>query len=141
MSPAFTDVEVGTALPQQHVRITRDQLIHYCGASGDCNVIHWNERRARAVGLPDVIAHGMCTMATAGRILTDWVGDPTRVVEYGVRFSAPVPVPDDEQGASIVVSATVAELDPRAKRARVEISVRLGDTDVISRAYAIVTLD
>ncbi len=68
----------------------------YCGASGDFNVIHWNERLARSVGLPDVIAHGMFTMAQAGRFVTDWAGPGATVAEFGVRFSAPVVVPDDD---------------------------------------------
>ena len=67
----------------------------YAGASGDFNVIHWNERVARSVGLPDVIAHGMLTMAEAVRVVTDWVGDPGAVVQYGVRFTRPVVVPDE----------------------------------------------
>jgi acyl dehydratase len=140
-APTLADAVVGTPLPEQHFRLTRDTLVHYCGASGDFNVIHWNERQAKVVGLPDVIAHGMCTMATAGRVVTDWVGDPTRVVEYGVRFAAPVPVPDDDEGAEIIAAGTVTELDLAAKRARVEISVRLGSIDVITRAYAVVQLN
>jgi acyl dehydratase len=139
--PAFADVTVGQELPERHFRITRDQLVHYCGASGDFNVIHWNERRATAVGLPNVIAHGMCTMATTGRIVSDWVGDPTRIVEYGVRFSAPVPVPDDDLGALVTTTATISELSAEERRAKVEISARLGETDVITRAYAVVKLD
>ena len=69
--------------------ITRADLVRYAGASGDFNSIHWNERVAREVGLPDVIAHGMLTMALAGRVLTDWAGDPAALVEYGVRFTGP----------------------------------------------------
>src|SRR5258708_13046857 len=79
-------------------------LVKYCGACGDFNVIHWNERIARAVGLPDVIAHGMFTMAQAGRYVTDWAGPKAAVVEFGVRFSAPVVVPDDDAGAMITVT-------------------------------------
>ena len=89
----YDDVEVGTPLPAQTFQVQRVNLVQYCGASGDFNVIHWNERVAKSVGLPDVIAHGMFTMAEAGRVVTDWAGDPGAVVEYGVRFSAPVPVP------------------------------------------------
>jgi acyl dehydratase len=140
-TPAFADLAVGDTLPERHFRITRDQLVHYCGASGDFNVIHWNERRATSVGLPNVIAHGMCTMATAGRIVSDWVGDPTRIVEYGVRFSAPVPVPDDDLGALVTTTASIGELDADGRRAKVEISARIGETDVITRAYAVVKLD
>ena len=96
----YDDVEVGTEIPAREFSVQRWQLIQYAGASGDFNIIHWNERFATLVGLPDVIAHGMFTMATAGRLLTDWAGDPAAVVDYGVRFSAMVPVPDDDAGAA-----------------------------------------
>ena len=88
--------------------MTRATLVRYAGASGDFNPIHWNEKFAKEVGLPDVIAHGMFTMAEAIRVVTDWVGDPGAVVEYGVRFTKPVVVPNDEKGALIEVSAKVA---------------------------------
>jgi acyl dehydratase len=107
--PALADVEVGTELPAREFVLQRPNLVQYAGASGDFNPIHWNERIATSVGLPNVIAHGMLTMATAGRVVTDWVGDPGRVLEYGVRFSAPVVVPDDDQGATLTVSGTVEE--------------------------------
>ena len=80
--------------------MTRATLVQYAGASGDFNPIHWNERFAREVGLPDVIAHGMFTMAEAVRVVTDWAGDPGAVVEYGVRFTKPVAVPNDDEGAT-----------------------------------------
>jgi acyl dehydratase len=105
--PSFAEVEVGTQIPAQEFTLQRADLVRYAGASGDFNVIHWNERIATSVGLPNVIAHGMLTMATAGRVVTDWVGDPGRVVSYGVRFSRPVVVADDDQGATLTVSGTV----------------------------------
>lgn len=105
--PSFADVEVGTELPAREFVLQRSNLVQYAGASGDFNPIHWNERVATSVGLPNVIAHGMLTMATAGRVVTDWVGDPGRVVEYGVRFSSPVVVADDDAGATLTVSGTV----------------------------------
>jgi acyl dehydratase len=135
----YDDVEVGTELPAQTFTIQRVNLVQYCGASGDFNVIHWNERIAKAVGLPDVIAHGMYTMAEAGRVVTDWAGDPGAVVEYGVRFSAPVPVPDDDKGAELVVNGTVAEkLD--GNRVAVDLDARVGETKVLMKARAVVQL-
>ena len=107
--PALRDVEVGTELPAQDFVIQRANLVQYAGASGDFNIIHWNERVAKAVGLPNVIAHGMLTMATAGRVVTDWVGDPGAVLSYGVRFSRPVVVEDDDKGATLRVSGIVEE--------------------------------
>src|SRR3954465_5473295 len=107
--PSYSEVEVGTALPEQSFPVQRLNLVMYCGASGDFNVIHWNERIATAVGLPNVIAHGMYTMAEAGRGATDWAGDPGAVVDYKVRFSKPVVVPDDDKGATLTVSGEVEE--------------------------------
>ena len=107
--PNRADVEVGTELPPQEFQIQRANLVQYAGASGDFNIIHWNERVAKLVGLPNVIAHGMLTMATAGRVVTDWVGDPGAVLSYGVRFSRPVIVEDDDRGATLQVSGVVEE--------------------------------
>ena len=138
-SVAYDDVEVGTAVPQQAFPVQRVNLIKYAGASGDFNVIHWNERVATAVGLPNVIAHGMFTMAQAGRVVTDWVGDPGAVLEYGVRFSSPVVVPDDDRGAEIVVGGTVTEkLDDN--RVVVTLDARVGETEVLNAARATVQL-
>ena len=105
----WADVEVGTRLPERTFVLRRVDLVRYCGASGDANVIHWNERIAKQVGLPDVIAHGMLTMATAGRLVTDWTGDPGAVLSYRVRFSRPVVVPDDDEGAQLTVAGEVEE--------------------------------
>ena len=136
---SYDDVEVGTELPAQTFQVRRANLVQYCGASGDFNVIHWNERVAKAVGLPDVIAHGMFTMAEAGRVVTDWAGDPGAVVEYGVRFSAPVPVPDDDNGTALVVKGVVAEkLD--GNRVAVDLDARVADSKVLAKARAVVQL-
>src|ERR1044072_3267807 len=118
----FDDVEVGTALPAQTFPVRRVDLVRYAGASGDFNVIHWNQRIARSVGLPDVIAHGMLTMATAARLVTDWAGDPGGVVEYGVRFTKPVVVPDDDHGAELEVSGVVSAKDEEARTVRLDLT-------------------
>ena len=136
---SYDEVEVGTELPAQTFQVQRANLIQYCGASGDFNIIHWNERVATAVGLPNVIAHGMFTMAEAGRVVTDWAGDPGAVVEYGVRFSSPVVVADDDKGATLQVSGTVAEkLD--GNRVAVDLDARVDDTKVLAKARAVVQL-
>ncbi|MFD6564568.1 MaoC family dehydratase [Micromonospora profundi] len=91
-------------------RVTRADLVRYAGASGDFNPIHWSDRFATKVGLPGVIAHGMFTMALVGRAVTEWAGAPDAVVEYGVRFTRPVVVPDDDEGTEIEVTAVVREV-------------------------------
>ncbi|MFG3640156.1 MaoC family dehydratase [Micromonospora sp. NPDC047762] len=96
-------------LPAQTFQVTRADLVRYAGASGDFNPIHWSDRVATTVGLPGVIAHGMFTMALVGRAVTEWAGSPDAVVEYGVRFTRPVVVPDD-QGTEIEVTARVREV-------------------------------
>jgi acyl dehydratase len=139
---SYGDIQIGHEIPAQTYGVTRGQLIQYAGASGDFNIIHWNERFAKAVGLPDVIAHGMFTMATAGRLLTDWTGDPASVVEYGVRFSSMVPVPDDDTGSTITVSGTVDQKLPD-KKVTVVLTARAGDpgaSKVLTQARAVVQL-
>jgi acyl dehydratase len=97
-------------LPTQTFRVTRADLVRYAGASGDFNPIHWSDRTATKVGLPGVIAHGMFTMALVGRAVTAWAGTPDAVVDFGVRFTRPVVVPDTDEGTEIEVSAVVKEV-------------------------------
>jgi acyl dehydratase len=135
----YADVTAGMELPPVSYPATRLSLVKYCGASGDFNVIHWNERIARSVGLPNVIAHGMFTMAQAGRYVTDWAGDAGALVEFGVRFSAPVVVPDDDAGATIEVSGTIEEM-LNDNRVAIGLIARSGDAKVLTRARAVVRL-
>ena len=138
---AYADVEVGTELPGQSFPVTRETLVRYAGASGDFNPIHWNERFATEVGLPDVIAHGMFTMAEAARVVTDWTGDPGALREYGVRFTKPVVVPDDGEGAVIEVAAKVAaKLDDEACTVRVDLTVTSAGRKVLGMSRAVVAL-
>ena len=136
---SYADVEVGTELPAQTFSVTRATLVQYAGASGDFNPIHWNEKFAKEVGLPDVIAHGMFTMAEAIRVVTDWTGDPAAVVEYGVRFTKPVIVPNDDKGATIEVSGKVAaKLDDN--KVRVDLTVVSEGRKVLGMSRAVVQL-
>ena len=137
--PGYHDLSEGAEIAPRQYQVTRRDLVRYAGASGDFNVIHWNERVARSVGLPDVIAHGMLTMALAGRFLTELAGDPGAVTEYGVRFSAPVVVPDDDKGATVEVAGTVTErLDGR--RVAIDVTAKTDGTKVLTRARAVVRL-
>ncbi|MEU8383256.1 MaoC family dehydratase [Streptosporangium sp. NPDC048865] len=135
----YDEVETGQEIPAADYTVRRANLVMYAGASGDFNPIHWNERFAKTVGLPDVIAHGMFTMAQGGRFVTDWVGDPGAVVDYGVRFSSMVVVPDDDQGAVITVSGVVEE-KLEDKRVVVALTARSNDSRVLSKARAVVQL-
>ena len=139
MALSYADVEPGSEIPPQSYRVTRLDLVKYAGASGDFNVIHWNERLARSVGLPTVIAHGMYTMAQAGRYVSDWAGDPGAVTDLGVRFSAMVPVPDDDQGVAIEISGKVTEKLADNKVA-IDLTARADGTKVLTRARAVVRL-
>ncbi|HEX3962105.1 MAG TPA: MaoC family dehydratase [Trebonia sp.] len=139
-APSYDEVEPGTEIPPKSYQLKRVDLVKYAGASGDFNIIHWNERVATQVGLPNVIAHGMLTMAQAGKFVTEWAGgDPGAVVEFGVRFSAMVPVPDDDEGASVEVSGKVRE-KLGDNQVEIDLTARSGDTKVLSRSRAVVRL-
>ncbi|MEV0795088.1 MaoC/PaaZ C-terminal domain-containing protein [Kribbella sp. NPDC050459] len=126
----------GTELPPLTVTFKRDDLVRYAGASGDFNSIHWSDRMAAALGLPGVIAHGMLTMASAVRVVTDWLDDPADLVEYGVRFTKPVVVPDDDKGATVTFSATVGKVADGL--AEIDITAVSGEEKVLGRAKAVV---
>jgi acyl dehydratase len=133
-------VNVGDELPPLTVRLTRESLVRYAGASGDFNPIHYSDRHATAIGLPGVVAHGMLTMATAVRVVTDWLDDPSRLVSYGVRFTKPVVVPDDDAGASLTISAKVAAVDDEEGTARIDITAIADSVKVLGQARAVVRL-
>ena len=143
-APAPGSVAVGDTLPSITVTLRRADLVRYAGASGDFNVIHWNDRVATEVGLPGVIAHGMLTMAQAVRVVTEWVGDPSRVESYGTRFTRPVPVPDDtgpdgESGGAVVeFGGRIRAVD--GDRVTVDLDARLDGQTVLAKARAVVRL-
>lgn len=138
--PRLTELEVGQELFVRTFQVDRAQLVRYSGAGGDFNPIHHNERIAREAGLPGVIAHGLATMAMAGTALEDWAGDPGAVVDYGVRFTRPVVVPDPGH-AEIVVTGTARELDLAARTVRVALGVTSEGATVLAKALATVRLD
>ncbi len=133
-------MEQGEELPARVFRVTRADLVRYAGASGDFNPIHWSDRVAIGVGLPGVIAHGMYTMALVGRAVCDWAGDPAAVIDYGVRFTRPVVVPDDDTGAELTVTAVVSEL-VAPDLAVLELSATCAGQTVLGRAKATVKVN
>ena len=102
-------IEVGTVLEEKVFHLDRALLKQYADASGDQNPIHQNEEFAVSVGLPNVIAHGMLTMALVGKYVSDFAGGSANVLEYSARFIKPVIVPPGEK-VDLTVSATVAEI-------------------------------
>jgi acyl dehydratase len=124
----YADVAEGEELKPWSYKVERLNLVQYAGASGDFNPIHWNEPFAKAVGLPDVISHGMFTMARIGQFVTDWAGDPGAVKRFKTRFTSPVVVPNDA-GNTVTVSGKVArKLD--SNRVLLELSAAAGDANV-----------
>jgi acyl dehydratase len=117
--------------------VTRGDLVRYAGASGDFNPIHWSDRVATSVGLPGVIAHGMLTMALAGRAVEEWAGGRDRVAEYTVRFSRPVVVPDDDDGVEIEVSGEAKDTSDDGLT-RIDITCTCQGQKVLGMARAMV---
>jgi len=138
-SVRYDGVEVGEQLPTRSFPIARGDLVRYAGASGDFNPIHWNARFAVGVGLPDIIAHGMLTMAMTARLVTDWIGDPGAVVDYSVRFTRPVVVPDDDAGATLHVEGVVGEKLGEGL-VRIDLTARSDGDKVLGVAKATVRL-
>jgi len=103
-------IEVGTVLAEKVFYLDRELLKHYADASGDQNPIHQNEEFALSVGLPNVIAHGMLTMALVGKYVSDFAGGSANVIEYSARFTKPVIVPAGEK-VDLTVTGTVSEVD------------------------------
>jgi acyl dehydratase len=130
-------VDVGTQFEARTFRITRADLIRYAGASGDFNPIHWSDRFATSVGLPGVIAHGMLTMALAGRAVADWIGDTGAIVEFSVLFTNPVLVPDDDEGAELTVAGVVKKRTDGGLL-QVDVTATSGGEKVLGQARAFV---
>ena len=137
-TPHADRLEVGSALPSLTVRFTRERLVRYAGASTDFNPIHYSDHFAARMGLPGVIAHGMLTMGTALRVVTDWLGDQGTVRSYFVRFTKPVVVPDDETGTEVTFSASVAAISGSSVTFAIE--AVFGDQKVLGAARAEVDL-
>jgi acyl dehydratase len=128
---------VGPELAPQSFRVTRADLIRYAGASLDFNPIHWNDRTAQSVGLPGVIAHGMYTLALAGRAVTAWAG-AGNLLELNARFGKPVVVPDDDQGTDVAVTGVVRTVVDGV--AQIDLTVTCRGEKVLSVARAKVRL-
>ncbi|WP_342023879.1 MaoC family dehydratase [Arthrobacter citreus] len=142
MSIALSELATGQEIGSATLEISRADLIRYAGASGDFNPIHWNERFARGVDLPGVIAHGMFTMGAAVQLVTDWIGDPGAVIDYQTRFTRPVVVEDlvDTPGAVVEITGVIGALDADNSTARVDLTVTFNGQKVLVKAQAVVRI-
>ncbi|MCC9144843.1 MULTISPECIES: MaoC family dehydratase [unclassified Arthrobacter] len=140
MSIALSELSKGAEIGSAALEISRADLVRYAGASGDFNPIHWNERFARDVELPGVIAHGMFTMGTAVQLVSDWIGDPGAVIDYQTRFTRPVLVEDVDgaPGAVVEVTGVIGALDADNSTARVDLTVTFNGQKVLVKAQAVV---
>jgi len=128
-------IEAGMTLPEKVFYIDRALLKAYADASGDQNPIHQNEGFALSVGLPNVISHGMLTMALAGKYITEWAGGSANVREFSARFIKPVIVPAGEK-VDLTVVATVTEVD--GNTVKLDITATSAGVKVLGMAKAVV---
>ena len=135
----IASLEVGQVVGVKEFLLTRDSLVRYAGASGDFNPIHYRDDFAQSVGLDGVLAHGMLTMGVAVQVVSDWVVDPGKIVDYGVRFTKPVFV-DATEGAVVVVTGKVGNIDTETNQVRIDLSVVFNETSVLGKAQAVVRL-
>lgn len=124
-------------LTEQVFTINRVLLKRYADASGDQNPIHQDEAFAKSVGLPDVIAHGMLSMALVGKYISDLAGGAANVIEFGVRFTKPVVVPAGID-VDLTVSATVTEV--AGDQATLAITASSAGVKVLGMAKAVIAL-
>lgn len=137
--PNFAELSVGDVVASKTFDLTRDSLVRYAGASGDFNPIHYRDDIAQSVGLPGVLAHGMLTMGLAVQPVIDWVQDSAKILDYGVRFTKPVVVPATAV-ATLTVTATIAQLDEEASKARVDLTCSFEENNVLGKAQVWVQL-
>ncbi|MCM6777327.1 fused (3R)-hydroxyacyl-ACP dehydratase subunits HadA/HadB [Nocardia sp. CDC159] len=137
--PSFDDLAVGDQLPVATRHLTRGDLVNYAGVSGDANPIHFSDRAAELAGLPTVVAHGMLTMGLGADYLSSWLGDPTAIETYSVRFSGFVPV-EATSPAEIEFSARIKALDPERRTATVLLGATSVGKKLFGRAIAQVRL-
>lgn len=128
-------INVGDVISERVFWIDRELLKKYADASGDQNPIHQDEAFAKSVGLPDVIAHGMLTMALVGKFVSDWAGGPATVKEFSARFVKPVIVPANKK-IDLTVSATVGEVE--GGNVRLNINATSEGVKVLGMAKALV---
>lgn len=129
------ELEVGQVVGERTLRLTRDSLVRYAGASGDFNTIHYRDDIAERVGLPGVLAHGMLTMGSAVQIVIDWAGGSHRIKSYQVRFTRPVIV-DPEAGAEVAVTAKIGAIDAAAGLVKVDLTAVYDGKTVLGKAFA-----
>ena len=132
-------LEVGQVIGSQEILLTRDSLVRYAGASGDFNPIHYRDDFAHSVGLDGVLSHGMLTMGVAVQVVAEWIGDPGKIVDYGVRFTKPVFV-DAQDGAVVVVTGKVGNINAETSEVRIDLSVVYNETSVLGKAQAVVRI-
>lgn len=128
-------IQVGATLEEKVFYLDRALLKAYADASGDQNPIHQNEEFAKAVGLPNVIAHGMLTMALVGKYVSDWAGGTHQVKEFSGRFMKPVVVPALEK-VDLTVSATVTKVE--GNEVTLELSATSAGVKVFGLSEAVV---
>ncbi|WP_433716576.1 fused (3R)-hydroxyacyl-ACP dehydratase subunits HadA/HadB [Nocardia sp. CA-084685] len=136
---AFDELRIGTELPARVVPLSRGDLVNYAGVSGDSNPIHFSEHVAVAAGLPDVVSHGLLTMGLGASYLTDWLGDPAAISEYGVRFAGFAPVSATRQ-CEIEFRGRVKALDPDRRAATIALTASSRGRKLFGRATAQVLL-
>lgn len=114
---AQTDAEAGEPAPEHGLpeeirasqpvavvkqRFDEDQTFRYAPAAGDPMPIHTDDALAKAMGLPGIIIHGLCTMAFTSRALiqTACPDDPAGLRRLAVRFAKPC-LPGQEISTSV----------------------------------------
>ncbi|WP_433733861.1 fused (3R)-hydroxyacyl-ACP dehydratase subunits HadA/HadB [Nocardia sp. CA-129566] len=137
--PEFDELTIGAELPTRVIPLSRGDLVNYAGVSGDSNPIHYSDHVADVAGLPNVVSHGLLTMGLGASYLTDWLGDPAAIVDYGVRFSGFAPV-SATHNSEIEFRGRIKALDPVRRAATIMLTATCNGRKLFGRAMAEVLL-
>jgi hypothetical protein len=72
-------------------------------------------------------------------VVTDWLGDPAGVLDYGVRFTRPVVV-DFEKPTELQVSGAVRSVDEESATAVLDLTATVAGETVLAKARVTVQL-
>ncbi|MBN2169403.1 MAG: acyl dehydratase [Actinobacteria bacterium] len=134
----FDDINVGDEIPSQYFEPDQKAIWRYAAASGDLNPIHMDWEHGLNAGLDGSIAHGLSTLARAGKCVTDWSGNPDGLRKLRARFNAPV-----KPGDRVTYRGRVIDKRVEGESRLIEIGIEAENQDgekVLSRCMAVIEL-
>ncbi|HWC39141.1 MAG TPA: MaoC family dehydratase [Acidimicrobiales bacterium] len=119
---AYDDVNVGDALPELSIPLTRTLIVATAIASRDYQDVHHDPGLAQQRGSKDIFMNILSTNGFVGRFVTDWAGPDAVLQRVKIRLGAP-----NYPGDTMVMSGTVTGKEDGVVEVAVKGSNSLGD--------------